>query len=182
MRKLSIILLFLSLFFACHEVKRDYKKELCRCVQKNDPRECEDLLLKYEEKSGLDGEDLECFRLAIVTSNGVEEAPAITSGYLEEVEAPAESLTEIKITGKLGWDMNNIISGVDINTGEQMSLYYSAWYPDGTRGIMEYGINWDDIIINETYEVKFSIRNWVENYETGGWENGNFIISIFPID
>ena len=207
MKKILIILFCALLFSSCDEktkTKKDkrtsqvmekyYESQLCECAYKNGPTECMDLWKKYEKKTGKQGDDLECIVEAMMD---MEESPAeeivenaeeeyYDDEFEEEVYYDKEynsgwSIFEgdFVVESKGSWDHNTTVSATSSQSGERISFYYSAWYDLGeTRGLFEDGISWDELVEGEGYRIKYSQRNWVENYETGGWSMGNFIISV----
>ena len=171
-----------------------YESQLCECAYKNGPTECMDLWKEYEKKTGKQGDDLECIVEAMMD---MEESPAeeiveyaeeeyYDDEFEEEVYYDKEynsgwSIFEgdFVVESKGSWDHNTTVSATSSQSGERISFYYSAWYDLGeTRGLFEDGISWDELVEGEGYRIKYSQRNWVENYETGGWSMGNFIISV----
>ena len=110
------------------------------------------------------------------------EAPAveaIEAPAVEAVEAPAEEVffTELLVDGKSSWDMNTTISGPNWEI-----YYYSVWIDGDFRSLYEGEIPWQEIVEGNTYKVYYSPRNWVEDYENGGFQTENFIIRIELLD
>jgi len=98
---------------------------------------------------------------------------------MEAVEAPAEEVffTELLVDGKSSWDMNTTISGPNWEI-----YYYSVWIDGDFRSLYEGEIPWQEIVEGNTYKVYYSPRNWVEDYENGGFQTENFIIRIELLD
>ena len=104
---------------------------------------------------------------------------AIDAPAVEAVEAPAEEVffTELLVDGKSSWDMNTTISGPNWEI-----YYYSVWIDGDFRSLYEGEIPWQEIVEGNTYKVYYSPRNWVEDYENGGFQTENFIIRIELLD
>ena len=168
-----------------------YEKRLCECVYKNGPGECMDLWKKYEKKTGKQGDDLECIVEAMMD---MEESPAEEIVEYAEEEYYIDDTDdeedydfekyeyfecECTVTWKGTWDYNIEVEAINNWSGETMNFHYEAWYNLGeTRGLFENGVWYDELQEGQEYLITYSPRKWVENYETGGWMMGNFIISV----
>ena len=157
----TITLLCLTICFSCDEVK-------------NNP-----LLKSFLKSDNIKRDNIESKILNVEEEMPIEELSILPDPTNTEEESNNEEViyTEILVEGKGSWDMNTTIWG---NKG---TFYYSAWSGLGeTRGLYKGKISWQDIVEGNSYKVYYSPRNWVENYETGGWSSGNFIIRIEPIE
>ena len=156
----TITLLCLTICFSCDEVKNN---PLLKSFLKSDNNQTKSMILE---------EEMPIEALPILTDPTNTEVERI---FEEERNNEEVIYTEILVEGKSSWDMNTVI------WSNKETFYYSAWSGLGeTRGLYKGKISWQDIVEGNSYKVYYSPRNWVENYETGGWSSGNFIIRIEP--